>query len=486
MSIRWRLVSSYAAMMVVPGVLLLLSLMLLILFSIGDIAKIGKYYGVEFDENMIEDYVTQRTLLYNDLKHSALVQPEKLLSPDYVSENEPLLERMRTGIAVEKGGELLYQSPGLETGSLAASNGRYYASDGTAYGLTTYRLAFSDRTEGTLQVFSDLTPIYRFADRFPPVLIAALLLAFLIPGGLLTFWISRSMIAPLRELQTAAERIKDGDLEFSLQIRRKDEIGHLSKAFEEMRIRLKQSIDLQLKEEENRRELLSNISHDLRTPITAIKGYVEGILDGVADDSAKMEKYLRTIHTKAADLGSLIDELFLYSKLDLNHMPFEFETIPLLPFLQDCAEECALDLQKHGIELIWESAGLPNSLSIHADRDKLKRALLNMIENSKKFADKSPAYVRIRAEAAREQVSIVLEDNGVGIDKDSLPFIFDRLYRVDPARTSALGGSGLGLAIAKQIVAAHDGTIQADSRLGAGTTMTITLPIRQPERSEAV
>jgi len=486
MSIRLRLVCSYVAMIVVPVLLMLLSIIFLALFFMGDLIKIKDYYRVAFVETEIEQYVDQRVLLYNELNHNAILNPDRLLDASYLSNREPTLERMRVAIAVELDGQLFYRSPGLDKNALiAADDGRYVSADGRAFQFTKQPMTFADRSTGMLYVFTDLTPLYRLADRIPPALLASLLLAFLLPGGLLTFFVSRSILRPLRELQVAAERMKDGHLDFTLPTHRKDELGLLSRAFEEMRIRLKQSIDLRLKDEENRKELISNISHDLKTPITAIKGYVEGILDGVANDPAKVNKYLQTIRSKSLLLESRIDELFLYSKLDLRRIPFEFESVLLLPFLQDCAEECALDMEKQGVALHWDPTGVPEYTAVRADRAQLKRALLNMLENSKKFMDKQPASIQVRAELTPNgRVAVMIEDNGIGIDKESLPYIFDRFYRADKARTSsAYGGSGLGLAIAKQIVVAHGGTIEADSRLGAGTTMTVTLPAHQPERS---
>lgn len=499
MTIRTRLILSYIAMIIIPVLLLLLFLLLTVLFYIGDIVRIKNYYGLEFNETKLKAYFNQRSLLHYDLRYSAMFDPDKLLNPIYLSNNEPLLERMRMAIVVEKNKEIVYAAPELKDESLSDILPRYseelslkelydvrghdtqhYYSDDKSYNLTMYKLNFNDKTEGVLYLFRDMTPIHQISDKFPPVLLAFFLSAFVIPGGLLTYWISQSIIKPLRELQAAAEQIKEGNLDFNLQSMRKDELGQLSRAFEEMRVQLKASIDLRLREEESRKELISNISHDLKTPITAIKGYVEGIIDGVANDPDKLNKYIQTIHTKASDLDVLIDELFLYVKLDLNSVPFHYEAMPLLPFLQDCADEFTFDLEKQGIAMEWDPSGVIGQPIFRADREKLKRVILNIIENSKKFMNKSPAWIRMGVESSLHSVSIAISDNGIGIDKESLPYIFDRFYRADKARTSTRGGSGLGLAIAKQIVAAHGGTIQADSRPGEGTTITITLPVQQP------
>jgi signal transduction histidine kinase len=185
---------------------------------------------------------------------------------------------------------------------------------------------------------------------------------------------------------------------------------------------------------------------------------------------------MTTIYKKSTDLDRLIDELFLYAKLDLNNMPFHFESMALIPFIKDCVDDLSYDLENRGITLEWDNSGVPEGLSISADREKLKRCIVNIIENSKKFIDKTPGSIRIRTFCSSHHVSLVIEDNGMGIDKMSLPHIFNRFYREDKARNTAHGGSGLGLAIAKQITDAHDATIQAESELGEGTKITITFP----------
>ncbi len=147
-------------------------------------------------------------------------------------------------------------------------------------------------------------------EGFFPLLFFSLLVILVVTNSVLTYLVSRSIIRPLNRLKKAAEEIKEGNLDFSVESASRDEIGQLSNAFEEMRHQLKVSIERQLRFEENRKELISNISHDLKTPITAIKGYVEGIQDGVADTPDKMDKYVRTIYAKADSMDHMIDELF--------------------------------------------------------------------------------------------------------------------------------------------------------------------------------
>ena len=148
-----------------------------------------------------------------------------------------------------------------------------------------------------------------------------------ITTGLLIYWIYRSVSVPLTKLQKAARNIKEGNLDFEIRQESDDEIGQLCQDFEEMRLRLKANAEEKVQFDRENKELISNISHDLKTPITAIKGYVEGIMDGVADTPEKMDRYIKTIYNKANEMDLLINELTLYSKIDTNRIPYNFATI---------------------------------------------------------------------------------------------------------------------------------------------------------------
>jgi signal transduction histidine kinase len=242
-----------------------------------------------------------------------------------------------------------------------------------------------------------------------------------------------------------------------------------------MRVRLKQSIGLQLQYEENRKELLSNISHDLKTPITAIKGCVEGLLDGIADTPAKRESYLRMIGRKAEDMDREIDELFLFSKLDLKRVPFHFERLELASYLGDHEEELRLQPKNADITISYERQSMRN-VYVQADREKLHRVIQNIVDNSIKYMDKEPKRLDIVLSETPDEAVVRIRDNGAGIAPEALPHVFDRFYRADQSRSGSGGGSGLGLAIVKQIVEEHGGRVWAESAVGEGTSILYTLP----------
>ncbi len=289
----------------------------------------------------------------------------------------------------------------------------------------------------------------------------------------MTVMITRLVIKPLNKLEEATDEIRQGNLDFSVKTSRKDEFGRVMNAFDTMRGELKHSIDQQMLYEENRKELIASISHDLKTPITSIKGYVEGIRDGVASDEEKMDKYLEVIYHKSNDLDKLIDDLFLFSKLDLNRLPFDFKTVSAKRFFEDSGDEIRMDATKQGFEVNFSNA-LSEEMTLCVDQQQFKRVITNIVSNAVKYSlDKKK--IDIAVTASESMITMAIRDYGKGIEAEALERIFEKFYRVDQARNMDIGGSGLGLAIAKQIINRHEGSIRAESVLGKGTTIYIEI-----------
>ena len=289
-------------------------------------------------------------------------------------------------------------------------------------------------------------------------------------GLSITAWIYRSIVTPICKLEEAANNIKEGNLDFTIEADSKDEMGRLCQNFEDMRQRLKESAEEKLEAEKQNRILISNISHDLRTPITAIKGYVEGIMDGVADTPEKVDKYMRTIYNKAIDMDRLINELTLYAKIDTNRIPYNFKRINAGEYFHDCIEEIGLELEAEHLGLSYFNY-VSDEVLIIADPEQLKRVIDNIIGNSVKYMDKEHGLINIRIKDVGDFIQVEIEDNGKGIAQKDLPFIFDRFYRTDASRNSATGGSGIGLSIVKKIIEDHGGKIWATSKESTGTVM---------------
>ena len=290
----------------------------------------------------------------------------------------------------------------------------------------------------------------------------------------LVLWIYRSIVTPISMLKMATQNIKNGNLDFEVEVHNKDEIGELCEDFEEMRKRLKANAEEKVLSDNQNKELISNISHDLKTPLTAIKGYVEGLMDGVADTPEKQSKYLQTIYSKANDMDHLINELTFYSKIDTNKIPYNFNRIHVVDYFGDCAEDLSRELEEENIDFSYNNY-VDDDVQIIADAEQIKRVINNIIGNSKKYSDKKQTKIRMTIKDVGDFIQVEIEDNGKGIATKDLPYIFDRFYRTDASRNSSRGGSGIGLSIVKKIMDDHGGKIWVTSKEGIGTVMYFVL-----------
>ena len=287
-------------------------------------------------------------------------------------------------------------------------------------------------------------------------------------------WIYRSIATPLVKLKKATQNIKEGNLDFVLDVEGNDEFSELCQDFEEMRKRLKESAEEKIILDKENKELISNISHYLKTPITAVKGYVEGIMDGVADTPEKMDRYVKTIYNKTNEMDHLINELTFYSKIDTNRIPYTFSKLNVEDYFSDCAEEVGLELETRGIELVYANY-VESGVQVIADGEQIRRVIHNLISNAIKYMDKPKGIIQIRIKDVGDFIQVEIEDNGKGIAAKDIVYIFDRFYRTDVSRNSSKGGSGIGLSIVKKILEDHGGKVWATSRLGIGTIMYFVL-----------
>ena len=287
-------------------------------------------------------------------------------------------------------------------------------------------------------------------------------------------WIYRSIAVPLVKLRKATRNIKEGNLDFVLEVEGNDEFSQLCQDFEEMRKRLKESTEEKILMDKENKELISNISHDLKTPITAVKGYVEGIMDGVADTPEKMDRYVRTIYNKTNEMDHLINELTFYSKIDTNRIPYTFSKLNVEDYFSDCAEELGLEMETRGIELVYANY-VEKGVQVIADGEQIRRVIHNIVSNAIKYMEKPKGIIQLRVKDVGDFIQVEIEDNGKGIAAKDLPYIFDRFYRTDVSRNSSKGGSGIGLSFVKKIMEDHGGKVWATSRLGIGTIMYFVL-----------
>jgi len=294
-------------------------------------------------------------------------------------------------------------------------------------------------------------------------------------GGLIigTIWLAihlayRSILGPLSTLSHASRQINRGELEFAIPTSPVREVNEFARAFDQMRQGLKESITRQAAMEQERRLFIAALAHDLRTPLTSVRGYLEGLRDGVAATPEKISRYVAVALEKTESLTRLIESLFAFARSEYLEQPPKKERLDLAQTLQAAAEAMLPRAKAKSIHL--ELRGPQEPIDINADPLMLSRVLDNLLENAIRHTPEG-GTINLGCAANRFWV----HDSGPGIPADDLPHIFDPLYRGDKSRgTRTEGGAGLGLAIAKRLVDAHGGTISAAN--DAGARFTVTLP----------
>ena len=300
-------------------------------------------------------------------------------------------------------------------------------------------------------------------------------------GRWLSRMLSEQVLAPLSALRSASAAIREGDLNHALSVRAQDEVGMACADFERMRQDLKRAKAEEIRYEHNRKELIAGISHDLRTPLTALKGYVSGLRDGIAQTPVKRQHYLDMMHESVETLEHLVESLFLFSKLDLGKVPFHLERLHLAPYLEHfVAEQRAAFRADTELSLRAPAA---RDLAL-VDPMQFARVLRNLLDNSRKYRTGAKARVEILLEHHAGTIQLTWRDHGRGVKEEHLARLFASFYRTDEARSNVADGSGLGLAIAKAIITAMQGSIRAEQAPTGGLTTIITLPCAQPEAAE--
>lgn len=322
----------------------------------------------------------------------------------------------------------------------------------------------NEEVRGAIIIFSPVYEIDQLIYRFNRVIRNIAIFSFII-GSIAIFFVSKSISKPIILVSENAKRIAIGNKIEDIKVKPKDEIGQLINSFNYMKNELE-------KTEIIRRDLINGVSHELRTPLTTIKGFIEGIIDGVIP-LEDQEKYLSLVLKETNRLTRLTKDLLDISKLEAEINSLNIEEISL----NNIAEEVvALSVGVANSKNISLNLHIPsNNLVIHGDGDRLKQVMLNLINNGINYTDNG-GKVEIRLSEDDNYFSIIIEDTGIGIPQDQIPFIFEKFYRLDKSRSSNLGGVGLGLSIVKNIVKLHGGEIHIKSQINKGTTLTVKLP----------
>lgn len=322
-----------------------------------------------------------------------------------------------------------------------------------------------------------VAPFNIFMDAIKGMVISfgAGFITFILLIILLTWDISRTILKPLAELNKATERIAKGDLEFNIHYNKKDELGNFARSFESMRLQLNESLAKQKVIENARKEMIASISHDLRTPIASIQGYVEGLRDGVAEDEETRNRYLSVIRDKTGQLNRQIEDLFEYSRLDAGQLELRVESVDSRDIFENILQEVELSHGDKGPSLRIVRP-LP-SVNVQVDPQRLEQVMMNLLENAFRYVPEE-GRVTVRSWTDDAHLIVAIEDNGPGIAEMHLPHIFNSFFRGERSRSRKSGGSGLGLAICKYIIEAHVGRIWVESKEGEGTTFFFAIPIK--------
>lgn len=281
---------------------------------------------------------------------------------------------------------------------------------------------------------------------------------------------------PLNEISKGAEELSKGNLDYVINYEGTNELGKTAESLYEMTKKLQHSIEEQYNIEESRKEMIAGAAHDLRTPLTLIKGYVEGLMDGIANTPEKQKEYLETIHNATLNMEKLLDELLTVSRLETGKIELFPEAYNAKDFITEFYDNSIYPLEKREIKVFLDTSELDNDAYIMLDTERILRVFTNIFGNSIKYASKARGLeLNITAQSDSDSVIITISDNGIGISKENLPHIFDMFFRADQARTRVSEGSGLGLAVCKEIIELHGGKIWATSVEGESTSIHILL-----------
>ncbi|MGI5990251.1 MAG: sensor histidine kinase [Lachnospiraceae bacterium] len=489
MKIRTKLQLTFVVMVLLPVVLGAASVNFV--FHVQS-QRLKKIYDIEEDLDL-NSLVSPMNMLseisqsvYKIVNEQAKENPDNFTDPEWLEAmGETLRDRLSSAIVYADGVQI-YSNSSLtlsdvfsalpDTKSLLYDEGAgYYLYGDSPTIIRTVPFVTSSGTNGVVYLMTSTEDVLpRIRSMLTEVLLI-ILLVLIFTSFILDYWLYLSIIIPLDRLKLVATNVRDGNLDFEIPVGGKDEFSEVLADFEDMRRRLKESADERLKNDAEEKELIRNISHDLKTPLASIRGYAEGLRDGVARTPEKQRKYILTICNKTQDMDRLINELTLYSRLDTNRIPYNFTDLSVRTYFNDCVSEISLDLDAQNISLEY-TYHPEQDMIITADPEQLKRVVNNIISNSVKYMDPSrPGKIRIDIYDEGEYAHIAMADNGKGIEASALPKIFDRFYRTDRARNSSTGGSGIGLAIVRKIIQDHGGKIWAESVEGQGTTMHIDL-----------
>ena len=466
MTIRRRLFISNIIMLVMPIILavLMFSCAVFILMGITGISDV-RYYrdGNNFFSAMSSVDNISKKVKNANIKH---------LQSD-IDDLSELCKICDITLAIYDGETLVYPSSGnneriipseTDYGLIIKDNNAVYQIQSDDYLFILSSTTFSPYTH---EPFNN----YFYFGIF--IFLIEIIMIIMINRGL-THFITKRITMPIEVLVSGFHEISDGNLNYRIKHEYNDEFQTVCNDFNDMAQRLFDMVNARQKDEENRRELIAGISHDLRTPLTSIKAYIEGIEKGVSSTPQAQKKYIDTIKSKTSDMEHIINQLFMFSKLDIGEFPLKLEEVDIEDVIINFVNESANEFEERGLSISLSQ----KQRGLFADIDvvQFRNVLHNILENSIKYKVNDSVKSEIVYGENGGKIIISITDDGPGVPEDSTSKLFDVFYRSDASRKDPSNGSGLGLAITKKIIEQSGGTIYAENSSAGGLKIIITLP----------
>jgi signal transduction histidine kinase len=314
------------------------------------------------------------------------------------------------------------------------------------------------------------TGFYNSIEIIPIVIVLIIIVVLL---SIIYRFAKNDILIPISTLHESARKILKGDFSYNIKYDYDTEVGMFCHDFEAMRDELKVSKEKEVEIKANEKELIACLSHDIKTPLTAIHGYVSGIKDGIVKDHAGIQNYCSVILNRVKMLSKLLEDILEHSKAELNKMDIKFVEFYSEDFFKDILEDLEMEVESKGLKFIAPD-NVPN-LVLNADKKRISQVMYNLISNSIKYS-REKGEIAVYFEDDYNYLKVYVKDTGIGISKGDVPFIFNKFYRAEKCRNQNIPGSGLGLSISKYIVEAHGGVIECIESSSNGTTMCFGLP----------